>query len=60
MSPSIAEFAEAASLTQAVESLLFDQLQNLRLDPLTELTDGQQKTHVRSADLNPSDGSVSS
>lgn len=46
LSPSIAEFAEAASLTQAVESLLFDQLQNLRLDPLTELTDGQQKTHM--------------
>ena len=38
--PAVAQLAEAAPLTQAVEPLLLDQLQDFRLDPLTQFTGG--------------------
>ncbi len=50
LSPSVAEFAKATSLTQTIKSLLFDQLQNLWLDPLTQLTENQEETLLRPAD----------
>lgn len=38
LAPPVPQFAEAASFTQSVESLLLDELQDLRLDSLPQLT----------------------
>lgn len=44
LAPPVPQFAEAASFTQSVESLLLDELQDLRLDSLPQLTAVQDKT----------------
>lgn len=47
--PAVAQFPEAASLTQPVEPLLLDELQDLRLNSLPQLAASERTTtrHVR-------------